>query len=91
MRIDLFPQDDIAAVIRASSSESVVVVIHPGRDPVAQAQALAALSPLAIERAPGLRLNAVVVGDSATRASIAAAAVFLDAAASMTGQVIVVS
>ncbi|WP_174286403.1 Rossmann fold domain-containing protein [Sphingomonas bacterium] len=80
------PGDDIARIVRAASGESLVVVIEPGRDPLSAASVEASIAPLAVERAPGMRVNAVV-GDGAV-ADVAAMAGFLDTAASTTGQVV---
>ncbi|WP_375395817.1 Rossmann fold domain-containing protein [uncultured Sphingomonas sp.] len=78
--------DDIATIVRAASGGSLVVVIEPGRDPLSAALAEASIAPLAVERAPGMRINAVV-GDGAA-ADVAAMAGFLDTAGSTTGQVV---
>ena len=83
------PGDDIAALIRAAAGESIVVVIAPGRDPLSAALAEASIAPLAVERVPGMRVNAVT-GDGEA-ADITAMAAFLDAAASTTGQVVRIS
>ena len=88
MRIDLAPDDDIAAAVRAATGESVVVVILPGRDALGRAMARGAVAPLAIERAPAMRVNAIVAGADAAPADIAAAAAFLATACSTTGQVL---
>ncbi len=89
MRVDAHPGDDVAGLVRGTRGESVVLVIHPGRDDLAQALALAAIGPLAVERAPD-RINAVVVGEGAGAAAVEAAVAFLDAAPSTTGQVLAV-
>ncbi|WP_342657601.1 hypothetical protein NPJ82_12745 [Sphingomonas sp. NY01] len=93
MRVDAHPGDDVAGLVRGTRGESVVLVIHPGRDDLAQALALAAIGPLAVERAPD-RINAVVVGEgagaAAVEAAVEAAVAFLDAAPSTTGQVLAV-
>ena len=80
------PGDDIAALVRAATDESLVVVIVPGRDPLSAALAEASIAPLAIERAPARRVNAVIGDGDAP--DVAAMAGFLDAAASTTGQVV---
>ena len=80
------PGDDIAALVRAASGDSLVLVIAPGRDPLAAALAEASIAPLAVERAPGMRVNAVL-GDP-DEPAVAAMAAFLDTAGSTTGQVV---
>ena len=80
------PGDDVVAFVRGAAAGSIVVVIEAGRDPLSAALADAAIGPLAVERAPGLRVNAVLAGGAA--ADVAAIAAFLDAAGSTTGQVV---
>lgn len=90
MRIALAPGDDIAAAVRGTAAESVVVEIAPGRDPLVDAQTRAAIGPLAIEAAPGRRVNAIVIQIGADPVAVDAAARFLDGAQSTTGQILVV-
>ena len=85
------PDDDIAVVVRAAAGESLVIVIEPGRDPLAAAIAAASIGPLAVERAPAMRVNAVVAGGAAAAAAVDAMAGFLDTARSTTGQVVAIS
>lgn len=80
------PGDDIAALVRGAGGESVVIVIEHGRDPLTAALAEASIVPLAIERAPAMRVNAVLAQGAA--ADVDAMASFLDTARSTTGQVI---
>ena len=90
MRIDLAPGEDIATASRAARGDSLVIVIAAGRDPLALAMAEAAVGPLAVERAPATRLNAVVAAadrDSYPGA-VEAAVAFLESATSTTGQVL---
>ena len=91
MRIALATTDDPVAAVRTSVGESLVLVFKPGRDPLAMAQALAAIGPLAIEVAPARRVNAVVVTHGAATEDIDAAVAFLDQALSTTGQIITVA
>ena len=91
MRVLLAPGADIVAAVRAGSGESIVVEIAPGRDALALEPALAAIGPLAIERAPATRVNAVVVGETAGRDAVDAAIRFLENAFSTTGQVLRIS
>lgn len=90
MRIDVCPGDDVAALVRAGGGESLVIVIAAGGAPVWLAQAKAAIAPLAIEQAPGRRINAVIAGAGAAAADVDAAAAFLEAAGSTTGQLLAV-
>ncbi len=87
MRIALAAGDDPVALVRAADGESVVLVIVP-RDPLAMALARAAIGPLAVERAPGMRVNAVVPGAGADTDDVDAAVAFLEGARSTTGQVL---
>ena len=84
MRIALAPDDDIATLVRAAERESVVVDILAGRDPLT----LAAIGPLALERAPAIRGNAVVRREGASEEDVEAVVRFLEGARSTTGQVI---
>jgi hypothetical protein len=85
--VTLAPGDDIVAVLRALGGDSVVVVIRPGRDATALAMARAAVTALAMERAP-MRINAVEPGEDTDAAAIAAAVAYLAAAPAVTGQVV---
>jgi hypothetical protein len=87
-RVRVGPGDDIAALVRAAAGDSVLLVLDPALGPLAAAQARAALGPLAIERAPGTRVNAVAPTGDADPADVEAAARFLEAARSTTGQVL---
>jgi uncharacterized heparinase superfamily protein len=87
MRVDAAAADDLVALVRAAKGESVVVVIA-ARPPLEMAIARAAIGPLAIEAAPGRRVNAVVSAAEANAADIHAAAAFLDGARSTTGQIL---
>lgn len=91
MRVVLAEGDDIAAIVGAAVSDSIVLVIELPWSPLALALAQAAVAPLAIERAPGVRVNAVVVGAGAERGAVDAAIGFLDSARSTTGQVLTVA
>lgn len=88
MRLTLEPGDDIAALVRAGAGESLVVVIPSMLDSLAMAQARASIGPLAIERAPATRVNAIVLVEGAASAHVDAAVNFLEQAQSTTGQVI---
>jgi hypothetical protein len=90
MRIDVGRGDDLAALVRADGAESLVIVIATGDSPLWLAEAKAAIAPLAIEQAPGRRINAVVAGSHALAADVAAAVAFLDRAGSTTGQLLAV-
>ena len=79
---------DVAALVRATDGESVVVLFDPGLDPVELVQARAAVGALAVERAPATRVNAVVALPGARGEDVEAAARFLDSARSITGQIL---
>ena len=91
MRLDLTEADDLPARVRAVADESVVMVIDAGWAPLPLALAKAAVAPLAIERAPGGRLNLVVRGTAADPVAVEAAIAFLETARSTTGQVLEIS
>ena len=88
MRLTLEPGGDLAALVRGADAESVVVVVRRTSDGLAMAVARAAIGPLAIERAPGRRVNAVLVEDSALTEDVDAAVRFLESARSTTGQIL---
>ncbi|WP_380786549.1 Rossmann fold domain-containing protein [Sphingomonas sp. R86521] len=90
MRLDLAAEHDIAALVRAATDDSLVVVIA-ARSPLEMALARAAVGPLAIERAPGMRVNAVVPEQGADTRDVDAAIAFLEDAWSTTGQVLEIS
>lgn len=89
MRIDVSIGDDVTEAVRTALAESVVIVIAPGRDLLALTLVLAAIGPLAIERAP-MRINAVVPTEHARTADVDAAVAFLASARSTTGQVLAI-
>ncbi|TPG14492.1 Rossmann fold domain-containing protein [Sphingomonas oligophenolica] len=91
MRCDLAADDDVIALVRATVGDSLVVVIQPGRSALALAQTCAAIGPLAVEQAPGRRINAVLVGADSDPTAVAATARFLESAASTTGQIVAIS
>ena len=91
MRLWLSPGGDVVALVCAAQGESLVVVIPPTLDPIALALARAALGPLAIERAPATRVNALLPAATADPAAIEAAIAFLEGAPSTTGQLLEIS
>ena len=90
MLLKLEPGGDIAALVRGALGESRIVVIPATLDPLAMAQARAAIGPLAIELAPAVRVNAVAPTEHAQHADVDAAVAFLEQARSTTGQLLVV-
>ena len=83
--------EDVVAELRATRMDecvSVLLLIVPGVSALDRAILRGAIGPLAIELAPSKRLNAVdIVGDAADD-DVVAAAEFLAAATSTTGQVL---
>lgn len=90
-RVAVGPGDDAAALVRAADAESVLVLIDPALDPLALALARAAIGPLAVERAPGTRVNALQAAADADPADVEAAVRFLERARSTTGQLLEVA
>lgn len=90
MRLDVAGAEDIVARVRAATGDSLVVVIA-ARGPLEMALARAAIGPLAIERAPGMRVNAIVPEQGADARDVDAAIAFLEGARSTTGQVLEIS
>ena len=87
-RIDVAPGEDVAALVAANPGRDLILVLRPGRDPVAQAMAEAAIGPLAIAAAPDARINAVICRDTACDQAVAAAVAYLAAAHAVTGQLL---
>ena len=79
---------NIATLVRGASGGSRVVLIPATLDPLAMAQARAAIGPLAIELAPAVRVNAVVATEGADPSDVEAAVTFLETAPSTTGQLL---
>ena len=91
MRLDIGTSDDLVALVRKAMAESLVIVIAPDLPPLDLAIARAAIEPLAIERAPNGRLNAVVPAPASDPAHVKAAVAFLERAPSTTGQLLEIS
>ncbi len=77
---------DIATLVRAADADSLVVVVLSSDDALDLAMTRAVIGPLAIERAPGCRVNAVFPGTDTAESVIDAAVWFLEKAVSTTGQ-----
>jgi hypothetical protein len=88
VRLILKPGGDLAALVRGAEAESVVILVRRTSDGVAVAVARAAIGPLAVERAPACRVNAVFVDDGAAADDVDAAVRFLESARSTTGQIL---
>lgn len=88
VRIAVRPGDDLATLVRAARAESVLVLIAPALDALELAWARASIGPLAVERAPGVRVNALLAAADADPADVEAAALFLEEARSTTGQLL---
>jgi hypothetical protein len=85
------PVADLLAAIRAATSECVLLIFLPEASALDRAMLLAAIGPLAVERAPAHRICALDIKAGASEADIVAAARFLAHAASTTGQVLALS
>jgi hypothetical protein len=88
VRLILEPGGDLAALVRGADAESVVAVVRRTSDGLAMAVARAAIGPLAVERAPACRVNAVFVENGAAADDVDAAVRFLESARSTTGQIL---
>jgi hypothetical protein len=82
---------DLVAGIRAATTGLVLLLVLPATSELQRAMLLAAIGPLAVERAPAHRICALDVKSGAAADDIVAAARFLASAASTTGQVIAIS
>ncbi len=74
----------------SDSRESILLIIEPDVAAIDRAMLRAALGPIAIEFAPACRINALDVMAGASDDNVTAAATFLAAAASTTGQLMVI-
>ena len=88
MRLTLEVDGDIVSSVRQVEADSIVVLVPPSSNALWTALARAAIAPLAIELAPGCRVNAIFVEDGARQVDIDSAANFLDHARSTTGQIV---
>jgi hypothetical protein len=79
------------ARLRATSAEMVLLLIDSAIPAIERAMLIAAIGPLAIERAPRGRIGAIDVAPGAATEDVAAAARFLSAARSTTGQVLTIA
>ena len=77
----------MAAAVR-STTEDVIVVLAADLDALTMATMRAAIAPLAIEKAPEVRVNAVLPGVDHDVRDVAEAIDFLVTAASTTGQIL---
>ena len=77
--------------LRQEESPMVLLLIEASISPIDRAMLIAAIGPLAIERAPLGRIGAIDVMPGAVPEDVAAAAKFLAAAHSTTGQVLTIS
>lgn len=91
IRVAIGPGDDPVALVRAAAGESVLMLINPALDPLELASALAVVGPLAVERAPGGRVNALLAAADADPADVEVAALYLEEARSVTGQLVEVT
>lgn len=77
--------------LRQTQGTMVLLLIESSIPRIERAMLIAAIDPLAIERAPHGRIGALDVAPGAAPADIAAAARFLAGAGSTTGQVLTIS
>lgn len=88
------PGSDVAEIMRllreTSGVEVLLVLIDPAMPAIDRAMLLAAIGPLAVERAPDTRINAIAVEAGAAPDDVIATARFLAGAGSTTGQVLIV-
>ena len=82
---------DIVEKMRAASGEIILLLIDSGVAELDRAMLVAAIGPLAIERAPAVRIGAIDIMEAAAPDHVEAAARFLTTARSTTGQVLMVA
>ena len=91
VRVTVGAGDDVVAFVRAAEAESVLVLLDPALDAIGAAQTRAAVEPLAVERAPVTRVNAVSAAADADPRDVEYAARYLEGAGSVTGQLLEVA
>ena len=79
---------DIVCRLRALEAEIVLLLIDSSTSAMDRAMLRAAIGPLAIERAPQMRIGAIEIGEGAATVDVVAAAGFLASARSTTGQIL---
>lgn len=82
---------DIIEKMRAADGEIVLLLIDSDIAPLDRAMLIAAIGPLAIERAPSTRVGAIDIVAGAVQKDVEAAVRFLATARSTTGQMLVVA
>lgn len=87
-RIDVAAGEDLAVRLREASGPVVTAVVALPADAPALALIRAVVAVVALERAPGVRINAVAVGVGGAQASVAAAVAYLAGAGAVTGVVL---
>ena len=86
--------DDVAEIIdrlRRSGAGMALLLIDSSAPTLDRAMLSAAIGPLAIERAPRARIGAIDIASGAVLADVVAAARYLAAARSTTGQILTVT
>lgn len=86
----VLPVAQTVAAVRGATAEIVVLIVGDDLPAVERVMLIAALAPLAIERAPAGRLCAIDLASAADPADVDAAIAFLTDASSTTGQVLAV-
>ncbi|MDP1026756.1 hypothetical protein Q5H91_06000 [Sphingomonas sp. KR1UV-12] len=87
-RIDVASGENLAEQLRAGAPPVVTAVLTRPEAATEAALVGAVVAAVAAERAPEVRVNAVLIGDGASEADVAAATVFLAGAEAVTGQVL---
>jgi hypothetical protein len=85
---DAAVEESVRRLREARGAAIVLLLIDPLVPALARAMLLAAIGPLAVELAPGIRIGALDLAAGAAPADIAAAAHFLARARSTTGQIL---
>jgi hypothetical protein len=85
-RIDLAADDRLAARLRSAPGPVVTAVIPAPHEATAAALVRATVAAVAMERAPLVRVNAVLVADGAAPVAVDRVAAFLTGAVATTGQ-----
>jgi hypothetical protein len=81
----------VVELLRAAEGEVVLLLIDSSIQPIDRGMLIAAIGPIAIEKAPRVRIGAIDVTAGAAVEDVVATARFLATARSTTGQVLTVA
>lgn len=90
VRIQVASVEQAVSAVRGGGADAILLLFAPDLDPLDATLLRASLGPLAVEAAP-VRVNAILAHPGADPGAVEAAALFLEAARSTTGQLLEVT